>query len=202
MSIGPRREDSAEMAILSLEEIRLRNESMLVSMLEIAISAKTPRMFVTSMRTVVAISKMQAYARTRLLYIQMEALLDKIAKEAPRDRVWHPPMAIRSSKAAVRADHVRYMTMREQVLALFEETKFLQRSEPILAAQDSLKQAQSARASKPRKLQEHECNRIAKIYWQTKASDTGYGIVKELAREYEVSTTTIHNTVKKYKPVN
>lgn len=65
-----------------------------------------------------------------------------------------------------------------------------------------LVKAQSERAAKPRKLDEAACKRIAKRYAEAKANGTGYGIVKELASEYEVSVRTIHDTVKRYTEVN
>lgn len=87
-------------------------------------------------------------------------------------------------------------------MLLFEQIKQLHRVEATLAAQEAFKQAQSARASKPRKLEESECKRIAKVYWENKANGTIYGIAKDLAREFKVSRTTIHATAKKYKPLN
>ncbi len=91
---------------------------------------------------------------------------------------------------------------REQVMLVFEQANSLIRYEPTLAAQEAFNQAQSARASKPRKLDEVSSRRIAKRYWESKANGTGYGIVKELAADFEVSVKTIHDTVKKYKEMN
>ena len=90
----------------------------------------------------------------------------------------------------------------EKAMLLFEQAKELRRVDATLAAQEAFKQAQSARASKRRKLDEAACQRIAKRYWASKADGTSYGIAKALAAEYDVSTTTIHATARKYKPLN
>ncbi|RSZ55589.1 hypothetical protein HF313_08825 [Massilia atriviolacea] len=83
------------------------------------------------------------------------------------------------------------------------EATFRQILLPIVAAEASAKvkshsETQRARAEKPRKLSEDDCIRIGKLYSERKANGTSYGAAKELARKYEVSTTTIHATVKKY----
>lgn len=63
-------------------------------------------------------------------------------------------------------------------------------------------QAQSARASKPRKLSEEQTLRIAKVYWEAKREGGRRGIVKELAREFGVSVTRVQAIAKKLAPDN
>lgn len=189
------------------EEVRLIIEDTSALMVKMALSAETPKKFVVHMRAVLVVSHIQASERTRPLYNQMMELLDEIVKKAPGDHVVRPPMSVRASKAAFKAKTERYMAeyleKRKQVLALFDDAKFLQRSEPILAAQEAFSRAQSMRASIPRKLSEDQCKRIAKIYLEeTKSGRAGRGTVESLAREFEVSTQTIRNTAKKYKPQN
>lgn len=91
---------------------------------------------------------------------------------------------------------------REQVMLVFEQANSLIRYEPTLAAQEAFNQAQSARASKLRATDEDVARRIAKAYSESKRDGTSYGMVKRLAREYNVSQTTIHNYIRKYAPVD
>lgn len=90
--------------------------------------------------------------------------------------------------------------LNEKIEMLFNQAKTIHRLQPTLDAQEKYKQAQSERASKPRKLTERENERVAKHYWESKENGEGYGVVKALAAKYDVSETTIHNIVKKHKP--
>ncbi|WP_305822583.1 hypothetical protein [Massilia brevitalea] len=85
---------------------------------------------------------------------------------------------------------------------LFEQARTLHRLQPTLDAQQQFKEAQSKKASIPRKLSEAACVNIAKHYWDSKRDGTAYGVVKMLANRYEVSTTTINAVVRKYKPAS
>lgn len=136
----------------------------------------------------------------RLLYDEITTIVDEIESEissmlpsfdgtrADRQKIYreHP-----SDEERAKFDKVRL---------LFEQAKLLCRLESAQAEQNVFRQAQSARASKPRKLSEASCARIAKRYWESKRNGESYGIVKQLAAEYNVTPTTIHATVKKYKP--
>lgn len=57
-------------------------------------------------------------------------------------------------------------------------------------------ESQSDKAKKPRKLEENEISNITRIYAEAKKSGSVYGVVKELARNYNVATKTISNVVK------
>ena len=57
-------------------------------------------------------------------------------------------------------------------------------------------ESQSDKAKKPRKLEENEIRNIMKIYAEAKKGGSVYGVVKELARKYNVVTKTISNVVK------
>ena len=124
----------------------------------------------------------QVTSRTRPLFDEMMALLD----------------ALDESYADMTDDELFYK--REQILHLFEQANSLIRYEPTLAAQEAFNQAQSARASKLRATNEDVARRIAKAYSDSKRDGTSYGMVKRLAREYNVTQTTIHNYIRKYSP--
>lgn len=124
----------------------------------------------------------QVTRRTRPLFDEMMTLLD----------------ALDDALANMTDDELSYK--REQLLHLFEQAHSMIRYEPTLAAQEAFNQAQSARASKPRATDEDVARRIAKAYSDSKRDGTSYGMVKRLAREYNVSQTTIHNYIRKYAP--
>lgn len=191
------REDPVEMDNMIRVVHGLTNESTYAFLVRKADSSKTPREFVTHMRRVLEWLWPRLTDRTRTLHHGMKTLVDEIDKERPRSRVWHPPMTVRVSSAAIRADSARYTAKRERIMILFEEADASHRMEPVLAAQEAFQKAQSARASKPRKLpEEAQQKRIAKRYWESKQNGTAYGVVKALAVEYGVSPTTIQNVVK------
>lgn len=124
----------------------------------------------------------QVTSRTRPLFDEMMALLD----------------ALDESYADMTDDELFYK--REQILHLFEQGNSLIRYEPTLAAQEAFNQAQSARASKPRKLSEAQTQRIAKVYWDTKQEGGRRGLVKELASEFGVSATRVQAIARKFNP--
>ena len=124
----------------------------------------------------------QVTERTRPMYDEMMVLLDALDETLP-------DMA---------EDQVLYK--KEQVMHLFEQANSMIRYEPTLAAQEAFNQAQSARASKLRATNEDVARRIAKAYSDSKRDGTSYGMVKRLAREYNVTQTTIHNYIRKYAP--
>lgn len=126
----------------------------------------------------------QLTERTHPLYDEMIALLD----------------ALSDALADMTDDELSYK--KEQVLHLFEQANSLIRYEPTLAAQEAFNQAQSARASKPRKLSEEQTLRIAKVYWDAKREGGRRGVVKELAREFGVSVTRVQAIAKKLTPDN
>jgi transposase len=133
----------------------------------------------------------------------MTTLVQELKKATPSIRIWHPPLTQRATKGAIRAEIARFTAKRDQIVVLLKETCLLHHMEPALAAQEAqtaYKHAQSTRASQPRKLDEHQRKRIANRYWEAKQNGTAYGIVKALAREYEVSSNTIQTAVNKYKP--
>ncbi|WP_323142798.1 hypothetical protein [Massilia phyllosphaerae] len=182
------------------DQLKPLNESTYSLLVRKANSAHTPRYFVTCMQRALSWLRPQLTTRTDPIYREIETLLAEIDRERPRSRVWHPPMAVRVSKTAEMAETARYVSKRDRVMALFEEANALHRIEPFVAAQEAFNEAQRVRASKPRKLDEETCKRIAKLYWDRKQDGTSYGLVKELAGELGVTATTIQNTVKKYKP--
>jgi hypothetical protein len=166
------------------------------------VSTDTPKTFVALMRMVLRKIEPQLTEGTRPLYDEMTRLVEEIEKERPRHGKWHPPMP-RESKASIRADTATYTAKREEVMRLLDEADLLHRTEPATAAREAqaaYRQAQSARASQPRKLNEDQQRRIAKCYWDAKQDGSFYGTVKRLAAEYDVSQTTIQSTAKKYKP--
>ena len=162
------------------------------------ISADTPTGFVSRMKMALAWLWPQLTPRTRPLYDEIFTIVDEYELKTSRVLTWveGQPLPRRQEPSAVDAAKC------EKALFLFEQAKELHRIDATLNAQAAFKQAQSARASKPRKLDEVSSRRIAKRYWESKANGTGYGIVKELAADFEVSVKTIHDTVKKYKEMN
>jgi len=97
-------------------------------------------------------------------------------------------------------DEVVTSMKREEVMHLFGQANSLHALEPLLAAQEAFRQAQSARATKPRARDEVDAQRIAKAYWTGHTGRAERGRVKELAREYGVTEGTVRNYAKKYTP--
>lgn len=60
-------------------------------------------------------------------------------------------------------------------------------------------QAQSERASKPRKDGTQNWERIARRYLELKESGGGYGLIGHLADEYGITSQTVRNLARKYK---
>jgi len=162
------------------------------------ISADTPDGFVSRMKMALAWLWPQLTPRTRPLYDEIFAIVDEYELKTSSVRTWIEGQPLPRRQEPNEVDAAKC----EKALFLFEQAKELHRVDATLTAQAAFKQAQSERASKPRKLDEATCKRIAKRYAEAKANGTGYGIVKELASEYEVSARTIHDTVKRYTEVN
>ncbi|QOL49754.1 hypothetical protein [Massilia litorea] len=106
------------------------------------------------------------------------------------------------SQESLNAALKQVVVKQQQIVTVFSGVRNSILSAQALAQVESHSKTQSERASKPRKLEESDCRRIAKRYWDSKADGTSYGIVKALAAEYDVSPTTIHATAKKYNPLN
>ena len=138
--------------------------------------------FVSNMHQALYWMLPQVTERTQPLLDEMMALLD----------------ALDESLADLTENELVYQ--REQIMLVFEQANSLIRYEPTLAAQEAFNQAQSARASKLRATNEDVAKRIAKAYLDSKRDGTSYGMVKRLAREYNVTQTTIHNYIRKYAP--
>jgi hypothetical protein len=93
------------------------------------------------------------------------------------------------------------MTLQRKIYDTFERiwTATVTSELTTMAVRQS--KAQSERASKPRKFDSaQEWDRIAKLYWDAKASGNGYGFTKFLAGEYDVSEQAIRNIAKQRKP--
>lgn len=123
--------------------------------------------------------------RTRQMFDEMMTLVDELDELTTNGRT----------------DADDFSLKREKVMLVFEEVNTLHRLEPLLAAQDALSHAQSARASKLRAVDEEVARRIAKAYWASHDGKRAQrGLVKELAREYGVTEATVRNYATKYKP--
>lgn len=162
------------------------------------VTADTPSGFVKRMNMALAWLWPQLTTRTRPLYDEIRGIVDDYHRKTTNIRPYVEGQPFDLSAEPTELDAVKC----EKAMFLFEQAKELHRVEATLAAQEAFKQSQSARASKPRKLTEEECKRIARVYWESKTDGTGYGVAKMLAAEYGVSATTIHTTAKKYKPLN
>jgi hypothetical protein len=182
---------------------KLTTESTYSFLVRRANEANTPMDFVGRMRMVTGWLRPRLTSRTRPMYDEIIALLDAIRAyvRVSSNRVWHPPLTVRVSKTAAKAEReARYTAKRDRIMLLFEQADSTHRLAPHLAAQESLRQAQSARASKPRKFDEDKAKRAAKAYHDIKEGRAAYGGVKELAREYGVSEATIRAAAKRYPP--
>lgn len=162
------------------------------------VTADTPSGFVKRMNMALAWLWPQLTPRTRPLYDEIRGIVEDYHRKTTtiRSYVEGPPFQLAAEPTE--ADSIKC----EKAMLLFEQAKELHRVEATLAAQEAYKQSQRIRASKPRKLTESDCKRIAKVYWESKADGTGYGVAKMLAAEYGVSATTIHTTAKRYRPLN
>jgi hypothetical protein len=124
----------------------------------------------------------QLTERTRALHDEMMMILE----------------SLENTLAEMSEDELLYS--KEHVMHLFEQANSLIRYEPTLAAQEAFNQAQSARASKPRKLSEEQTLRIAKVYWEAKREGGRRGIVKELASDFGISVTSVQAIARKFNP--
>lgn len=160
------------------------------------ISADTPTGFVSRMKMALAWLWPQLTPRTRPLYDEIFTIVDEYELKTSRVLTWveGQPLPRRQEPSAV--DTAKC----EKALFLFEQAKELHRIDATLNAQAAFKQAQSARASKPRKLSEAQTQRIAKVYWDAKQEGGRRGVVKELAREFSVSVTRVQAIAKKFNP--
>jgi hypothetical protein len=162
------------------------------------VTADTPSGFVKRMNMALAWLWPQLTPRTRPLYDEIRGIVEDYHNKTTNFRTFIEGQPLSLSAEPTESDASKC----EKAMFLFEQAKELHRVEATLAAQEAFKQSQSARASKPRKLNEDECKRIARVYWESKREGTGYGVAKMLAAEYGVSATTIHTTANKYKPLN
>lgn len=96
--------------------------------------------------------------------------------------------------------HTEALVLNAKFELLFNQAIALHRLQPALDAQNKYKTQQSQRASKPRKLDDTQRQRIARQYWANKKDGESYGAAKALAAAYNVSETTIHTIAKKHKP--
>lgn len=191
-------EDPAEMDKWLRAYFNIKDESTDAFLVRNGISADNPQGFVKRMRMALAWLKPQLTARTSPMYDEIKAIIDEFDRKTSPIRPYDPGKPLDRAQEPNEADKAAC----EKAMFLFEQAKSLHRVESSLAAQEAFKQAQSARASKPRKvdLDEETRKRIASRYWTSKKGGTAYGLVKELARQYDVTTTTIQNIVKKYQP--
>jgi hypothetical protein len=184
------------------EYYKLTDESTDAFLIRNRITEDSPRGFVARTNMALAWLWPQLTTRTAPLYYQIKTLIDDLNTQASGVRVWHPPIAFPPPRVTEEVAKTQYVAKREQVMLLLEQVVALNRLEPTVAAQEAYRQAQSTRASKLRKtsLDEDTRKRIAKLYWDRKASGTAYGLVKELAGRHDVTPTTIQAIVKQYKP--
>lgn len=191
-------EDPAEMDAWIRDYYKIKDEATDAYLVRTGVSADTPQGFVKRMNMALAWLWPQLTPRTRPLYDEIRTIVEEYHQKTSPIRPYEEGKPLSRAQEPTEVDAAKC----EKAMFLFEQAKQLHRVEATLAAQAAFKQAQSERASKPRKLEENECKRIAKVYWESKANGTGYGIAKMLAAEFKVSTTTIHTTAKKYKPLN
>jgi hypothetical protein len=188
-------EDPAEMDKWTRYYYHIDNESTDAYLVRNGFSADTPKGFVKRMNMALAWMESQITVHTRTIVDEIRAITDEY------ERVTSPIQPFQAGQLSLPAPPTEAATLqREKAEFLFEQAKAMHRLQPALDAQEKYKQAQSDRASKPRKLTENECQRIAKHYWDSKREGTSYGIVKMLAASYDVSETTIHTITKKYRP--
>lgn len=192
-------EDPAEMDKWTREYYKInKDEATDAYLVRTGVTANTPTGWVKRMNMALAWLWPQLTPRTQPLYDEICTIVEDFLP-----KTWLPRIPV-EGKNYIPIDEPSELDLAkcEKAMLLFEQTKQLHRAEATLASQEAFKKAQSARASKPRKLSEAACKRIAKRYWECKANGTGYGIAKALAAEYDVSPTTIHATARKYKPLN
>lgn len=204
------------------------DESTDVYLIRTGILADTPRALATRLYTAVAWIEPWLTEQTRPIIEQVRAVLadferkqtivgsdgsqirHALAPQQPMTNAFTPAQAIAMPQPGTQPVTLKYppplteadKLQLEKAQVLFEQAKALYRLQPSVEAQQRFKKAQSERASKPRAplLDELTRKRIAKRYWDSKQNGTAYGLVKELARQYEVTTTTIQAIVKKHKP--
>jgi hypothetical protein len=183
---------------------KIKNEPTDAFLIRNGVTADTLQGFVKRTNMALAWLWPHLTPRIRLLYDEIRSIVDEVEAEIDSmlqffDEKSSPkPRPARKFYREAPTDEERAKF--DKARLLFEQAKILCRLESAQAEQNVFRQAQSARASKPRKLSEASCARIAKRYWESKQNGESYGIVKQLAAEYDVTPTTIHATVKKYKP--
>ena len=93
------------------------------------------------------------------------------------------------------------VTLQRRIYGTFEQIWKATVTNELTTMAVKQSKAQSERASKPRKFDStQDWDRIAKLYWDAKASGNGYGFTKFLAGEYEVSEQAIRNIANQRKP--
>lgn len=189
-------EDSIERDKWIRDYYGIKNEATDAYLVRNGISADTPQGLVKRLNMALAWLWPQLTPRTRPIYEEIQAIVQQLHQKTSLIRPYEEGKPLSMAMELTELDTAKT----ERVIFLFEHIKELHRVEANLAAQEAFKRSQRARASKPRKLEEVECERIAKAYWHNKVHGGVYGIVKDLARQFNVSPSTIQATVKKYKP--
>lgn len=193
-------EDPAEMDKWTRAYFKIKNdEATDAYLVRTGVTADTPDGFAKRMNMALAWLWPHLTLRTQPLYDQIREIVEGYhQKFSLIARFYEPGQKYVPRTEPTELDGAKC----EKAMLLFEQAKELRRMDVSVAAQEAFRQAQSARASKPRKLSEAACERIAKRYCESKTNGTGYGIAKALAAEYDVSATTIHATARTYKPLN
>lgn len=127
----------------------------------------------------------QVKPHTQRFFDELKAIFDEYEISVANDSVTEV-LEIKLQKAQVMYEYMRLVHV--AVPAFKELSKF--------------RRAQQTRATKPRKLDEEKEARIFRQYTEGSTNGQLYGLVKRLAGQYDVSSTTIQNVVKKHKNKN
>lgn len=191
-------EDPVEVDKWIREYYKIKDEATDAYLVRNGMLADTPQGLVKRMNMALAWLQPQLTQRTRPIYDEIRTIVEQLHQKITPIRPYQEGKPFSLAMDLTELD----IAKSEKVILLFEQIKQLHRVETTLAAQEAFKRSQSARASKPRKLEEVDCERIVKAYLHNKEHGGVYGVVKELAREFNVSPSTIHATVRRYKPLN
>jgi len=169
--------------------------------------ADTPEALAKRLQMAYAWIDPQATPQTRPIIDQIKAILDDFERKTAVDipPTWQPSQPLVMPQRDVPINLPPSLTevdtlQLEKGQMLFEQAKALHRVHPVAQAQEKYRQAQSERATKPRKLDEAQCKRIAQLYWASHEAGSVYGVAKKLAGMYDVTPATIRATANKYKP--
>jgi hypothetical protein len=190
-------EDPAEMDKWIRSYYNIKDESTDAFLVRNGISADTPQGLVKRMRMALAWLQPQLTDRTRTMYDEIKTIIDDLDRKTSPIRPYEPGKPLDLAQEPNEADKAAC----EKAMFLFEQAKSLHRVESTLAAQEAFRRAQSARASKPRKLDDGMHERIAKAYWALLENGRAVrGGVKALAGRYDLSTEMVRKIAKKYPP--